>query len=154
MNPTPNLSAGAALKRAAIFMLCILLPAAGHAARSKAKIASDQPGREYVQALGVADRFLLAWTNQDHEAGLLLLSDHARHHESEQRLQDFFSAALNTQQGFEITRGKLLQAGRYSFPVALFESIPGKKDKAVHRRFSQIIVIRSGKDDWAVDNIP
>jgi hypothetical protein len=66
-------------------------------------------------------------------------------------LQSFFSPTPGTQQAFEISRGKKLRPGRYSFPVILLETSPGE---AVHRRFSHIIVTRAGKDEWTVDKLP
>jgi hypothetical protein len=116
--------------------------------------ASASPGtdRDYISALAAANRFLHAWQTQDHETGLLMLSDTAKHLTSEDRLNAFFSPGLAAQQAFEIGRGKKLKAGRYAFPVALFE-IRGDR-KWTHPRFSQLIVIRTGNEDWAVDKLP
>jgi len=142
------------LKRIGV-LLCLLLlvDSAAVAAKSKSHPES-RTDTDYITALGVANHFLYAWASQDHEAGLMLLTDNARSHESEDHLEAFFSAAPNTRQGFEISRGKRLHVGRYSFPIALFEFTLGRKP-AIHRRFSQIIVIRAAtKDDWAVDNVP
>src|SRR5713226_7089281 len=112
------------------------------------RVRSD---RGYIAALAAANRFLQAWQNQDHETGLLMLTDTAKHHTSEDRLQEFFSPGPATQQAFEISRGKKLKPGRYTFPVALFEI--REDQKWIRPRFSQIIVIRTGKDDWAIDKL-
>jgi hypothetical protein len=108
--------------------------------------------REYVAALACANRFLMAWQTQDHENGIILLTDAAKHQVSEDRLQAFFAPGASIQQGYEIGRGKKLKAGRYSFPVTLLEI--GPDHKWVHPRFSQIIVVNTGKDDWAIDKLP
>jgi hypothetical protein len=108
--------------------------------------------REYVAALSSANRFMNAWQTQDHEAGIILLTDTAKHQVPEDRLRAFFAPGSAIQQGYEISRGKKLQPGRYTFPVALFEI--GPDHKWVHPRFSQIIVVNTGKDDWAVDKLP
>ncbi len=135
-----------------IVILLLLLPSA-NLAKSKPKTASATVDPDYVSALATANRFLHAWQVQDHETGVLLLTDAAKQHSTEDRLDAFFSAGDATAAGFEIARGKKLQSGRYRFPVALWQSIPGKNRKS-HPRFSEIIVVRTGKDDWAVDKLP
>jgi hypothetical protein len=122
-------------------------------ARTKAKPIQTTTDPEYVAALATANRFLHAWQVQDHETGLLLLTDRAKQHTSEDRLESFFSPRDSAEQSFEITRGKKLQAGRYLFPIVLWQSIPGKKSKP-RSRFSEILVVRTGKDDWAIDKLP
>ena len=128
----------------ACLVLCLPLPA-----KTKSSAATDD--REYVAALAAANQFLHAWQAQDHEAGLVMLSDATKQHTSEERLQSFFAPASGAQQAFELDRGKRLKPGRYSFPVVLLVSAPGR---AVHRRFSHIIVTRAGKEEWAVDKLP
>jgi hypothetical protein len=128
--------------------LLLCLPVA---AKTKPKRTASPADREYVSALAAANQFLHAWQAQDHEAGLVMLTDAAKHHTSEERLQNFFSPVSGTQQAFEISRGKKLQPGRYSFPVILLETAPGG---TAHRRISHIIVTRTGKDEWTVDKLP
>lgn len=139
MNP-PELAA-------LLLALALALPAA---AKSKASAA---PGGEYVAALATANRLLHAWQVQDQEAGLLLLTDAAKKHTSEDHLDRFFSSVGSSQEGFEINRGKRLRAGRYRFPVALWQTVPGK-DHQPRSRFSEIVVVRTGKDEWAIDKLP
>jgi hypothetical protein len=121
-------------------------------AKSKRSTPSSLLDREYVGALALANRFLAAWQIQDHEAGIVLLTDAAKRQISEDQLQIFFAPGSEIQQGYEINRGRKLAVGRYTFPVALFEI--GPDHKWVHPHFSQIIVVNSGKDDWAVDKLP
>src|SRR5690348_6679709 len=45
----------------------------------------------YSTALATANRFLHAWQTQDHEAGIMMLSDSARERTSLDQLQAFFS---------------------------------------------------------------
>ncbi len=134
-----------------VLLLCLLAvnPSLSAKAKPSASNAAD-PG--YVSALAAANRFLHAWQTQDHETGLLMLTNTARHHTTEDRLQEFFSPGPATQQAFEISRGRKLKAGRYAFPVALFEI--REDQRWIHPRFSQIIVIRTGIDDWAIDKLP
>jgi hypothetical protein len=115
-------------------------------ARTKVKAVTDA---DYVSALSAANRFLAAWQTRDHEAGLLVLTDGAKKHTTEDALSAFFSGNAG-QQAFLISTGKRIANGRYEFPVALMES----SGHSVHRRFSHITVIRTGKDDWAVDTLP
>jgi hypothetical protein len=109
----------------------------------------SDPG--YISALAAANRFLQAWQNQDHETGLLMLTDAAKQHSSEHRLELFFSSGSDT--AYEIARGKKLKAGRYAFPVTLFAFHSGTS-KSSRPQKSEIVVVRAGKDEWAVDKLP
>ncbi len=137
-----------------LLLLCagLIFIASPLSAKSKHSTAAGLLDREYVAALATANRFLASWQAQDHEAGIILLTDAAKQQVSEDRLQAFFAPGSAVQQGYEISRGKKLKPDRYSFPVALFEI--GPDHKWVHPRFSQIIVVNTGKDDWAVDKLP
>jgi hypothetical protein len=101
----------------------------------------------YGPALAAANRFLYAWQMQDHESGILMLTDSARQRATRERLQEFFSSG--PQAAFEIRRGKRLRAEEYAFPVVLFDSSSARSTHA-----SRIVVVKAGKDDWAVDNLP
>jgi hypothetical protein len=132
-------------------LLCLsfLLPAT-----LDAKTKASTLDRDYVSALAAANNFLYAWLTQDRETGLLMLTDAAKRHSSEDHLQTFLSPDVASEHAYEIGRGKKLSAGRYAFPVALFERAPGKSGKGIHPRLSQIIVIRTGHNDWAIDKLP
>lgn len=106
----------------------------------------------YVSALAAANRFLYAWQSQDEENGVLMLTDAAKNHTSEDRLDAFFSPAAGSQQTYEITRGKRLAPGRYLFPVTLVVATPGNAP-TLRRRYSRIVITKAG-DDWVVDRIP
>jgi hypothetical protein len=109
----------------------------------------SDPG--YASALAAANRFLQAWQNQDHETGLLMLTDFAKQNSSEDRMETFFSSGHDA--AYEIARGKKLKAGRYTFPVALFVSGAGTT-KSAHPQKSAIVVVHAGKDEWAIDKLP
>lgn len=114
--------------------------------RAAVSVASDP---DYISALAAANRFLRAWQDQDHETGLLMLTDGAKQNISEERFQTFFSPGQAA--AYEIARGKKLEAGRYAFPITLFRS--GSQPSRQPRHF-RIILIRTGKEDWAVDKLP
>jgi hypothetical protein len=137
-----------------LFLLCagLTFAASPLSAKSKHSPATSLLDRDYVSALASANRFLNAWQTQDHEAGIILLTDAAKQQVSEDRMQAFFAPGSSIQEGYEISRGKKLKPGRYIFPVALFEI--GPDHKWVHPRFSQIVVVNTGKDDWAIDKLP
>ncbi len=118
-----------------------------------AKTKFSAGGADYVAALASADRFLHAWQTQDQETGLLMLTDNARQRTSEDRLRSFFAPPTDTQQGYEISRGKKLALGHYTFPVTLFVSSPEGSGE-IHRRVSQIVVVKTGKNDWGIDKLP
>jgi hypothetical protein len=119
-------------------------------AKTRRSPSAAVPDPGYASALAAANRFLQAWQNQDHETGLLMLSDIAKQSSSEDRLEAFFTAGHDA--AYEITRGKRIKAGYYAFPVALFTSVNGVTDAARPQR-SQIVVVRS-KDEWAIDKLP
>ena len=108
--------------------------------------------RDYVSALSAANRFLQAWQTQDHEAGLLLLTDSAKKVTSEGQLEKMLSPGTSTPRGYQIARGKKLSTGRYSFSITLYE-VAGPP-KPLRIRNSQIIAVQTGKDDWAIDKLP
>jgi hypothetical protein len=134
--------------RVALIILCLCFSAAQLLARpsKSARHMSSDPA--YSSALATANRFLHAWQTQDHETGIMMLSDAARQRVSPDQLQEFFSPAASA--AFEIERGKRLNAREYVFPVVLFGH-SGSHDRA---HICRIVVTRSGKEDWAVDKLP
>jgi len=117
--------------------------AAGH--KQHAKQAASDPN--YASALATANRFLQAWQTGDLEAGMVLLSDGVRHAQNPDKFEDFFST--EAVRGFEITRGTLSR-GRYRFPIVLVTT----HGSQTRRKFSEIVVVDAGKNDWTVDKLP
>ncbi|SRR6266567_970232 len=113
--------------------------------RNSSRLHSDDPA--YSSALAAANRFLQAWQTQDHETGIIMLTDSARQQTSPELLQIFFSPGA--QAAYEIAHGRRINPGEYIFPVVLF----GVSDKS-RPHFSKIVVTRAGKDDWAIDRVP
>jgi hypothetical protein len=105
----------------------------------------------YAAALAVANRFLQAWQSQNQEDGLFLLSDAAKQHVSEERLQEFFEHGSVA--AYEIERGKALSSRRYTFPVVLLGVASGGGNR-MRPHLSQIVVARTDSDDWAVERLP
>lgn len=102
----------------------------------------------YAAALAAANHFLTAWQAEDHETGIVMLTDSAREHATAEQLQEFFSPG--PQAAYEISRGKRLNTARYEFPVVLF----GASSTANHARTCTIVVRRGGRNEWAVDKLP
>jgi len=121
-------------------------------AKSRFVASPSSVDEDYVVALATANRFLHAWQTQDQETGVLLLADTLKQHTSEDHLQALFSPS-GAVQGYEISHGKKVSDGRYSFPVAVFET-PGGSGKRSRPRCSSIVVARSGKNDWTIDKLP
>jgi hypothetical protein len=134
-----------------ILIAMLVVPTISLSAKPKHS-ATGVLDREYVAALATANRFLTAWQTQDPQTGIILLTDAAKRQVSEDRLQAFFAPGSEVQEGYEINRGKKVAAGSYIFPVALFEIGPDRK--LAHPRFSQIVVVNTGRDDWAIDKLP
>jgi len=80
-----------------------------------------------------------------------MLTDAAKQHSSEERMETFFSSG--TDPAYEIARGKKVKAGRYAFPVTLFPFHPGATNPDRPQK-SEIVVVRAGKDEWAIDRLP
>lgn len=138
---------GAMQRFVGFITLCLLiaLPALG------AKSRSEGLDSGYGSALAVADRFLQAWQSGDVEHGMVLLSSHAKESATAEDVERFFLGAGAA--AFEITRGKALKHDRYEFPIVLISS-GGSKNGRLRRRFTSIVVVNTGHNDWAVDKLP
>jgi hypothetical protein len=134
----------AALLTSALLLFALLPPAWA----TNARPATVEAG--YVPALAAADHFLQAWQSGDVENGMALLSSHARQAATSEEVEKFFQN--NGSSAYEIGRGKLLKRGRYEFPVVLVSG--GSKNGRVRRRFSSIVIVDTGGNDWAVDKLP
>jgi hypothetical protein len=139
----PLLSEGAKNKAASI-------PSHNYVSRERAG-AGRRSDRDYIPALAAANRFLQAWQNQDRETGLLMLTDAAKQGSTATGVETFFASGADA--AYEIARGKRVGNGRFAFPVTLFpfHSGPSKPDRP---QKSEIVVVRSGKDEWAIDRLP
>jgi hypothetical protein len=129
----------------ALVLILLTAPGWGSPHKRSAKNAGGDSG--YVLALGIADRFLHAWEIGDLETGMVLLTDRARHTRSADTLEDFFSAGQD--RGFEIMRGSS-HAGRYRFPVVLLT----RQGNSARRIATEIVLVSTGKNEWAVDKLP
>ncbi len=122
----------------------------GHPAQS-----SDLSDPGYVFALAAANHFLYAWQTGDLEAGMVLLSDGIRHSHNPDKIEQFFSTAnassdsTSKDRAFEIARGHG-HKGRYSFPVVLVTP----RGSHLARKFSEVVMVETGKNDWVVDKLP
>jgi hypothetical protein len=65
-------------------------------------------------------------------------------------LENFFDGSRLS--AYEVGRGKLIKRGRYKFPVVLVSA--NEKGSHARSRFSSIVVVDTGHDDWAVDKLP
>jgi len=119
-------------------------PAGQRKHRSNAPTPADP---SYVLALATANRFLHAWQMGDLETGMVLLSDHVRHSQDPEKVEQFFSG--DADRAFEITRGQG-NLGRYRFAIVLVTAAGPR----VRRRLAEIIVVNTGKNDWVVDKLP
>ena len=111
----------------------------------KATHAAHAPDPDYSTALAAANRFLHAWQSEDHETGIVMLSDAARQHASPDLLQAFFSPGPNA--AFEISRGTRVAQGQYAFPIVLFVN-------QSHPRDCKLVLVRERRDEWVVQQFP
>ncbi len=124
-----------------ILFLCMLLPLP-----AAAKTRPSDAG--YAPALAAADHFLQAWQSGDAENGMALMTSHAKGAATTEGVEKFFSNSPGS--AYEIGRGKLLKRGRYEFPVVLMSAARNHP----RRRFSSIVIVDTGNNDWAVDKLP
>ncbi|HEX4484869.1 MAG TPA: hypothetical protein VH088_01290 [Terriglobales bacterium] len=127
-----------------VFLSIILLSTLAFAAKKPVPVVD----KDYILALSAADHLMQAWQTGDLEAGVVMLTDAAKQGTSEDQLDEFFAADKLGTRGFELTHGKKLEAGKYDFPVALFEG------KGKPPRLSHLIVIKESKNEWVVDSLP
>jgi hypothetical protein len=114
--------------------------------------AKTRPGLDpgYIAALAAADHFLQAWQSGDVESGMVLLTSHGKESATTDVVEQFLSNPGPS--AYEIGHGKLVKRGRYEFPVVLVTG--ASQNIHTRRRFSSIIVVNTGKNDWAVDKLP
>jgi hypothetical protein len=124
-------------------------PVSALAASSSAAAKTAELAKDYTSALLVVDHFLQAWQSGDAENGMALLSSRAKKAATTDGIERFFSNPEPS--AYEIGRGKLLKRGRYEFPVVLVGNVNNHHSR---RRFSSIIVLHSGGNDWVVDKLP
>ena len=136
------------MSRALFFLFVVLCVSPSILSGHTAKKIARAPDPAYSSALAAVNRFLHAWQTQDHETGIMMLTDSARQQVSRKQLQDFFSP--NGDAAFEIRRGHRLSSGEYAFPVVLF----GSSSDEPQPRTREIVIVKSGKDDWAVGKLP
>jgi len=107
----------------------------------------------YIAALSTANRFLAAWQSRDQEAALPLITNHAKQHSTEAGIDNLFSesSGSTSARAYEIAHGRQLSRGRYQFPVVLLEA--GESGRT-RRKFTEIVILNTSKNDWAVDKLP
>ena len=128
-------------------ILCLLLLVPPLVAKTP-PVPALEPG--YVPALAAADHLLQAWQFGDPENGMVLLTSHAKEAATTDGVERFFTNPGPS--AYEIGRGKLLKRGRYEFPVVLVSG--ASKNIHARRRFSSIVIVDTGHNDWAVDKLP
>ena len=129
---------------AGVLLFSLQLQAANSHKRHSSPAPAD-PG--YTLALSAANHFLHAWQSGDLETGVVLLSDSVRHSQNPDKFEEYFTSTGD--RGFEIARG-IGKHDRYRFAVALVTNEAGR----IRRRFSEIVVVNSGKNNWAIDKLP
>ena len=121
---------------------------------------------DYVRSLFAADKFLYAWKTRNTQEGLALVSPLLRSKKSEDELFNYISGTSSpSHAAFEVSSGKRLPDGRYSFDVKLYEyyyaATPEKQSWSCPPKLSRIVLSKSGVVDskfrvgtWLVDELP
>ena len=130
--------------------LTVASPAPALARGKKHKPTASTPAdSNYLAGLSAANRFLAAWQSNDQAAALPLITTRAKQQTTEEGVDKLFSGS--SARAFEITRGQALRQGRYEFSIVLLQADESGRTR---RRFADIIVVNTGKNDWAVDKLP
>jgi hypothetical protein len=127
-----------------VFLSIILLSTLSFAAKKPVPAVDN----DYIFALRAANHLMQAWQTGDLEAGVVMLTDAAKQDISEAQLDEFFAADKQGTRGFELSHGKKLEAGKYDFPLTLFDG-RGKTPRIAH-----LIVIKESKNEWVIDRLP
>jgi hypothetical protein len=137
---------------ACLFLLTLLTAPLWAATRTHAAKDTAPSDPSYVFALAAANHFMHAWQTGDLENGMILLGDGIRHTQNADKLEQFFSNSKDNDndRAFEITRGHG-HDGRYTFPVVL---VTLRSSSRLTRKFSEITLVETGKNDWVVDKLP
>jgi hypothetical protein len=135
----------AALSQISLRLLCLAITVSPLAA----KTPSPNVDGSYVPALAAANHFLQAWQSGDIESGMALLTTRAKEKAAADGLDKFFSSPVSA---YEIGKGRFLKRGRYEFPTVLVNG--GSRNGHPRRRFSSIVIVDTGNNDWAVDKLP
>lgn len=77
----------------------------------------------------------------------MMLTDAARQQASSDKLQEFFSPSQHA--AYEIQHGRRLNGGEYVFPVVLFGTAENSQPRAC-----RLVIMHTGKDEWAVNRLP
>jgi hypothetical protein len=123
------------------------VPTLGWAKKHKA--LTQPTDSNYIAGLGTANRFLAAWQGNDQAAAMPLITNRAKQQSTEEGIDKLFSGSST--RAFEITRGRALRQGRYQFSIVLLQE---DDSGHTHRRFAELIITNTGKNDWAVDKLP
>jgi hypothetical protein len=107
------------------------------------------PDSGYVAALAVANRFLAAWQSNDQAAAMPLITTRAKQQSTEEGIDKLFDGS--PVRAFEITRGRASRQDRYQFSVILLQADDSGRTR---RRFADLTILNTGKNDWAVDKLP
>jgi len=133
-----------------IYLIALAVVATSPAVGAKKHSSPARPPDSgYVAALAVANRFLSAWQSNDQAAAMPLITTRAKQQSTEEGIDKLFDGPSS--RAFEITRGRAPRQNRYQFSVVLLQT-----DDSGHtrRRFADLTILNTGKNDWAVDKLP
>ena len=136
---------------ASVTLLIALTLSASPQAWARKRKAPTQPAADsnYVAALAIANRLLDAWQNNDQAGAMPLITNRAKQQSTEEGIDKLFSGPA--MRAFEITRGRSLRQESYHFAIVLLQADDSGRTT---RRFTELVVINTGRNDWAVDKLP
>jgi hypothetical protein len=136
-------------------------------AQTPVKMSNYSPNAEYVRVLSSANIFLSAWRDRNVEKGLEFVSPALKKKMSNDNLAAYISGTSSpSHSSFEVSSGKKLTDGRYSFDVKMFEYYkPGKPESQSWKcpQLSKILLVKTGSSEyndnikhsnWMVDKLP
>jgi hypothetical protein len=136
-------------------------------AQTPVKMSNYSPTADYVSVLSSANIFLSAWRDRNIEKGLEFVSPALKKKMSNEDLAAYISGTSSpSHSSFEVSSGKKLKDGRYSFDVKMFEYYrPGEPEFQSWKcpEFSTIVLVKIGSlesnektkhSNWMVDKLP
>jgi len=144
-NPLP----GYAFRLVCLIAIAVALSMPSSAWAKKHKAPVQPTDSNYIAGLATANHFLAAWQSNDQAAAMPFITNRAKQQSTEEGIDKLFSGSST--RAFEITHGRALRQGRYQFSIVLLQT-----DDSGHtrRRFAEIVITNTGKNDWAVDKLP
>lgn len=116
------------------------------------KLKVDQ---DYLMALRAANQFLESWVHRDGEQGAQMVTTEVKKLYSEEQLSAYFVGTSNPHhQAYEVTGSEQIDENSYRFKVWMYEHYSGVEILFDHPEPSYLTVLRTGDEQWLINELP